>query len=166
MVDDDKKLPNRRSGQLTDWSDLETPKSLKSFLVNRIDEKKSAGLPASYVLNIDARWGEGKTFFLDRFGKSLEAEGHLVAKVNAWQDDHADDPLLSVMAAIDLAVTPLVKRERQAMNRWNAAKKAGAAIAVAAAKGVVVQVARKAIGSAVDEVGEILKVEVARGKAD
>ncbi|MGY4333050.1 hypothetical protein ACVWWG_007467 [Bradyrhizobium sp. LB7.2] len=165
MVDDDKKNSQSAIWTADRLGRAKDAEFLKSFLVNRIDEKKSAGLPASYVLNIDARWGEGKSFFLDRFGKSLEAEGYLVAKVNAWQDDHADDPLLSVMAAIDLAVTPLVKRERQALNRWNAAKRAGAAIAVAAAKGVVVQVARKAIGSAVDEVGEILKVELSAEKS-
>ncbi|WP_168859010.1 KAP family P-loop NTPase fold protein [Bradyrhizobium brasilense] len=132
---------------------------LKSFLLNRVAERKEAGMPASYVLNIDAQWGEGKSFFLARFGRMLRDDGYLVAEVNAWQDDHADDPLLSVMDAIDQAVAPLVKREKQAEDRWNEAKRTGAIIAVAAAKGAVVQIARKVIGSGVDEISTILSTE-------
>jgi len=133
---------------------------LKTFLLRRIEERKKAGLPGSYVLNVDARWGQGKSFFLDRFERSLRNEGFLVASVNAWQDDHAEDPLLSVMAAIDEAVAPLIKRERQVRELWNTAKRTGAAIAVAAAKGAAVQIAKKAIGSGVDEIGAILSIEV------
>lgn len=133
---------------------------LKTFLINRLVERRAAGLAASYVLNIDARWGQGKSFFLERFGLSLKAEGFLVASVNAWQDDHADDPLLSVMTAIDEAVAPFVKREKQALERWNAAKRTGAAIAVAAAKGAVIQIAKKAIGAGVDEIATILDADI------
>ena len=129
---------------------------LKSFLLNRIRERKEAGLPASYVLNIDAKWGQGKSFFLSRFGQTMREDGFLVAEVNAWQDDHADDPLLPVMDAIDQAVTPLIKRENRARDRWNEAKRTGAAIAIAAAKGATIQILKKALGSGVEEIGTIL----------
>ncbi|MDI3560404.1 P-loop NTPase fold protein [Bradyrhizobium sp. Arg816] len=132
---------------------------LKSFLLNRVGERKRSSLPASYVLNIDAEWGQGKSFFLSRFGRMLRKDGFIVAEVNAWQDDHADDPLLSVMDAIDQAVAPLVKREKKVRERWNEAKRTGAAIAVAAAKGATVQIARKFIGSGVDEIGTILSID-------
>ncbi|MBI5260339.1 MAG: hypothetical protein HY852_00805 [Bradyrhizobium sp.] len=132
---------------------------LKSFLLSRVNERKQSKLPSSYVLNIDAQWGQGKSFFLSRFARMLRTDGFLVAEVNAWQDDHADDPLLSVMDAIDQAVAPLVKRETRARDRWNEAKRAGAAIAVAAAKGATVQVAKRVIGSGMDEIGKILSGE-------
>ncbi|MDB5617458.1 P-loop NTPase fold protein [Tardiphaga sp.] len=135
---------------------------LKLFLINRTIERKAAGQPASYVLNIDARWGQGKSFFLSRFAKMLEADKFLVAQVNAWQDDHADDPLLSVMDAIDAAVAPLVKREKKARDWWNQAKRNGAAIAVAAAKGATIQIAKKAIGSGLDEVNSILASDTSK----
>ncbi|WP_354049658.1 P-loop NTPase fold protein [Bradyrhizobium sp. LB12.1] len=124
-------------------------------MINRVMERQEAGLPASYVLNIDAEWGQGKSFFLSRLGQTLAADGFAVAYVNAWQDDHADDPLLSVMDAIDEAVAPLVKNEKRARNRWNEAKRAGGAIAVAAAKGATIHLAKKVVGSAVDEIGAI-----------
>jgi hypothetical protein len=133
---------------------------LKSFLLNRVNERKQAGLPASYVLNIDAAWGQGKSFFLSRFGRMLRTDGFLVAEVNAWQDDHADDPLLSVMDAIDQAVAPLVAHEKLARDRWNEAKRAGAAIAVAAAKGATIQIAKKLIGSGMEEISTILSTGI------
>ncbi|MEH2577771.1 hypothetical protein V1278_006634 [Bradyrhizobium sp. AZCC 1577] len=136
---------------------------LRAFLLGRIREREEAGLPASYVLNIDAEWGRGKSFFLSRFGKQLAAEGFVVAHVNAWQDDHAEDPLLSVMDAIDQAVAPLVKKEKRARDRWEAAKRTGGALAVAAAKGATVHLARKVLGSGIDEIGSILKTGVPEG---
>ena len=39
---------------------------LKDFIENRILERKDAGFPCNYVLNLDADWGSGKTFFLTR----------------------------------------------------------------------------------------------------
>jgi KAP family P-loop domain len=129
---------------------------LRSFLLNRLTERKEANRPESYVLNIDASWGQGKSFFLSRFASMLRNDGFLVAEVNAWQDDHADDPLLSVMDAIDRAADPLIKREKRARERWNEVKRTGAAIAVAAARGPSVQIARRLIGDGIDEISTIL----------
>ena len=145
------------------WSDdrldrVDDARFLKSFLLNRIRERKDSERAASYVLNIDAKWGQGKTFFLSRFAEMLRSENFLVAEVNAWQDDHADDPLLPVMDAIDQAVAPLVRRENYARDRWNEVKRTGTAIAIAAAKGATVQIGKKLIGSGLDEIGKILSV--------
>lgn len=99
-----------------------------------------------------------RPFFLSRFAKMLHDDGFLVAEVNAWQDDHADDPLLSVMDAIDQAVTPIVENEERVRNRWNEAKRTGVAIAVAAAKGATLQIGKKLIGDGLEEIGGILSV--------
>lgn len=80
------------------------------ILTSRIEERGKAGQKKSYVLNVDSQWGAGKTFFLLRLGKHLKEEGHLVVHVNAWEDDHAEDPLLAVMAAVDgMLETDLLK---------------------------------------------------------
>ncbi|MCA1372308.1 MULTISPECIES: P-loop NTPase fold protein [unclassified Bradyrhizobium] len=129
---------------------------LKDFLLGRLSERKQAKLSESYVLNIDAQWGQGKSFFLSRFARMLRDEHFLVAEVNAWHDDHADDPLLSVMNAVDQAVAPLVEHENHVRDRWNEVKRTGAAIAIAAAKGAAVQATKKLIGSGIDEIGAIL----------
>ena len=41
---------------------------LQRFLVARINERAARGIPKSYVLNIDAKWGFGKSYFLQRLG--------------------------------------------------------------------------------------------------
>jgi hypothetical protein len=58
----------------------------------------------SFVLNLDAEWGYGKTFFLNRFAKDLGAE-HIVLRYNAWANDYAKDPLLSFISQITLELS-------------------------------------------------------------
>jgi hypothetical protein len=89
-------------------------KWLADFLRRRSKELSDRGEKRAYVLNIDARWGDGKTFFMKRFRDEL-AQAHIAVYVDAWRDDFADDPLTAVMAAIDEVVAqrtkkPLVKK--------------------------------------------------------
>ena len=67
---------------------------LVDFLNRKVAERGKLGATRSFALNIDATWGDGKSFFLANLRRSLESRGHVVALVNAWADDHADDPLL------------------------------------------------------------------------
>jgi hypothetical protein len=80
---------------------------------------------------------------------ALESEGFLVALVNAWADDHADDPLLSVMSAIDAAIAPIAKHSSK-MDK--SLKDTTQRIAIAAVKGAATQVAKRIIGEAADEI--------------
>jgi hypothetical protein len=108
------------------------------------------------VLNLDAAWGNGKTFFLERFKRHLEAAGYLVAGVNAWRDDHAEDPLIAVMSAIDNAVEPHIGRREDVRKAWQTVKRHGAAVAIAATKGAAMHWTRKAIGEGLDQALEAI----------
>lgn len=121
------------------------------FLRTRIVEREKIGAPKSYVLNLDAKWGDGKTFFIRHLAETLRHHGHLVAEVNAWKDDHADDPLLAVMAAIDVAIAPLTARDEKIAAVWNDVRRVGARVAIAAAKGTAFHWLRKAMGEGVDD---------------
>lgn len=129
---------------------------LASFLRGRIQERAQRGQKAYYVLNIDAGWGGGKSFFLARLGEQYAANGSLVAHVNAWLDDHADDPLIAVMAAIEESVRPLLA-DAPRKKVWNAIKRNGLAIAAAAGKGAVMRLLERGIGSGVNEIAALLK---------
>jgi hypothetical protein len=88
---------------------------IRRFLAARTRERQSgstAGPARGFVLNIDAPWGTGKTFFLTRLADELRHEGHLVAFVNAWRDDHAEDPLVAVMAAIEDVISPFLRQKK------------------------------------------------------
>jgi len=53
----------------------------------------------NYVLNLNAEWGAGKTYFLKRWSKDLFVD-YPIVYIDAWQQDYSDDPFLTVIAAI------------------------------------------------------------------
>lgn len=65
----------------------------------------------SFVLAVDAGYGEGKTFFLERLTKQLRVN-HPVAYVDAWKDDLANDPLAAIVATLEDAFQPYLKDEK------------------------------------------------------
>ena len=70
---------------------------IRRFTVGHLELREKAGEPRTYVLNLDANWGAGKSFFLMRFKNHLEAHGHISVYVNAWEDDHSNDPFMTVV---------------------------------------------------------------------
>jgi hypothetical protein len=129
---------------------------LKQFLVRRIEERYEEGRTKSYVLNLDAGWGHGKTFFLTRFKRQLEAEGYLAVYVNAWEDDHADDPMIAVMAAIDETIAPRLKKKKMLTKVWGATKSSFGEILVTAVTHSAKKAASKVLGEGADAIEDIL----------
>jgi len=67
-----------------------------SFLTNFLIAEANNG---GYVLNINAPWGTGKTYFLNRWLIDLK-ENHPVVYIDAWKQDFSNDPMLSVVSSI------------------------------------------------------------------
>ncbi len=65
---------------------------LTAFLVN----KSKTG---NYVLNLNAGWGAGKSYFLKRWIETIK-DYYPTVYIDAWRDDHLKDPLLNVVAEI------------------------------------------------------------------
>ena len=59
----------------------------------------------AYTIAVDARYGEGKSFFLRRLAEHLSIN-HPVAFVDAWADDLADEPLTALAATLKKALEP------------------------------------------------------------
>jgi hypothetical protein len=129
---------------------------LKHFLIGRIVERQSVGKPRSFVLNIDAQWGTGKTYFLDRFAEQLVNEGFLVARVNAWEDDYVEDPLISVLEVIESAVEPFLSGAPAIAGILQGIRSNGVEIAVSLARGTIATLGRKFIGEAVDGIPDLV----------
>jgi hypothetical protein len=125
---------------------------LKQFLIRRIEERSEEDRRKSYVLNLDAGWGHGKTFFLTRLKRHLEAEGYLAVYVNAWEDDHAEDPMIAVMAAIDEVLAPRLKKKGALRKSWDVAKRSGLEIATTAGIFGTKKLLSKLIGEGVEAV--------------
>lgn len=54
----------------------------------------------SLTVSLDGGWGTGKTFFLKRWQKQLQAEGFHAIYFNAWEDDFHADPLVAIVGQL------------------------------------------------------------------
>ncbi|MCU4360547.1 MULTISPECIES: P-loop NTPase fold protein [Acinetobacter] len=75
--------------------DLWGRKYLGERLTNYVDR-----LQCGAVLTLDARWGEGKTWFVKHWQKHLEHTGHNVIYLDAFANDYLDDPFLVITSEI------------------------------------------------------------------
>lgn len=145
---DDDKLDRRQDAEF-----------LYNFLVGQVDKRRGQGRPGSYVLNVDSAWGGGKSFFLDGFAEDAASKGHIVVRINAWKDDHAQDPYVAIMAAIDNAFAPYIKKSGPVKKSWEKAKSSGGAIALRVAGAVTKGLIKKHTGVSLDELGDIIATE-------
>ena len=124
---------------------------IADFIAGQIDVRRKTDRVASYVLNIDSPWGGGKSFFMERFADQLRADGHLVAEINAWRDDHSDDPLISLMSAIESVLAPYLKKERTVAKAWKGAKTNGVRIAGKIAVATAKTAFKRYVGQGIEE---------------
>lgn len=55
----------------------------------------------SFVMTVSSPYGGGKTFFIDLWKKYLDDNGYKTLYYNAWENDVADNPLMSFIASFD-----------------------------------------------------------------
>ena len=104
------------------WNDCQTgreeqSKILTSLLMNRYDylnsvEKAKAGVVNTFSLNINASWGKGKTFFIERWAEDLRAAGHIVLEFNAWEHDYSSDAMPSLLTSLYSQISDIVNKTR------------------------------------------------------
>lgn len=70
---------------------------LTSFLVDK-------GTDGNYVLNLDAQWGAGKTWFIRRWMHEI-SNTYPTVYIDAWKNDHSGDPFLTVVSEIKSSLT-------------------------------------------------------------
>ncbi|WP_300674056.1 P-loop NTPase fold protein [Desulfoluna sp.] len=81
---------------------------LTKYLIGKYEDSFITVGGESFVLNIDAEWGFGKTYFLREWEKDLRAlnPGHPVVYYNAWENDFSKDPLISFISEINTELKP------------------------------------------------------------
>lgn len=55
----------------------------------------------SCVIALNGKWGTGKTTFIKMWEKYMENANYKVLHFNAWEDDYADDPFISLLATFN-----------------------------------------------------------------
>ncbi len=79
-----------------------------SFLINYLTKRFELKTKDSFVLNINAHWGYGKTFFLKSLKEELEKE-HEVIYFDAWKNDFTKEPLLAFFSEINNSLEKYLK---------------------------------------------------------
>ncbi len=86
-----------------EWDgDVLKRKKYSLFLTKYLEDKGE-----DCVININAPWGSGKTFFLEKWFVDLK-EKHPVVYFNAWKNDYSNDPLISIISCINKEIIPLL----------------------------------------------------------
>lgn len=67
-----------------------------SFLINYLTKRFELKTKNPFVLNINAPWGYGKTFFLKSLKEELEKE-HEVIYFDAWKNDFTKRAFISIL---------------------------------------------------------------------
>ena len=79
-----------------------------SFLINYLTKRFELKTKDPFVLNINAPWGYGKTFFLKSLKEELEKE-HEVIYFDAWKNDFTKEPLLAFFSEINNSLEKYLK---------------------------------------------------------
>ncbi|UIJ76568.1 KAP family P-loop NTPase fold protein [Acinetobacter sp. SH20PTE14] len=143
----------------TAWEgDLWDRRRLGEQLTNYVDR-----LNCGAVLALDARWGEGKTWFVRHWAKHLMDTEHNVIYLDAFANDYLEDPFLTIAAEISQTFKESKEIDDDEIKDFNA-KTASVLISLAA---VIPMIAAKAgmhwigMGGA----GEAFKEVYEEGKA-
>ena len=88
---------------VTEWDgDVLKRKKYSLFLTDYLVNKNDA-----FVININASWGSGKTFFIENWHNDIK-DNYPAVLFNAWENDFSNDPFLSVISCINKTLIPLI----------------------------------------------------------
>lgn len=133
----------------------ESAEFLTSYLIKRYALASKRGHADTFVLNIRADWGFGKTFFLQRWAKDLQQLGFPVVSFNAWENDFCDDPLIGFIAEINDALSGYFKEIPVAKRHLDEALAIGRKLIKPVSLGVASVIAKQLSGYSIDRLHEL-----------
>ncbi len=140
--------------------------TIERYLVSEMEVFQDLGREESIVLAIDAPYGLGKSWFMDRLARQLELS-HPVARIDAWADDAGDEPLTAFMAAIDDALAPYLSTSTKLRDRLTAVKASALPVMGKLVSGALVKALGKIAGDEIeDQIGTTIEQAVRRAKDD
>ncbi|PKN42171.1 MAG: hypothetical protein CVU60_08110 [Deltaproteobacteria bacterium HGW-Deltaproteobacteria-18] len=74
---------------------------LSNYLINKYKNFQNIGIKKTFVLNINADWGFGKTYLLKNWADDLARNGHPVVYFDAWENDFSNEPLVAFISTIN-----------------------------------------------------------------
>jgi hypothetical protein len=153
--------------ETTGWTeDVLNRKPYADFLTRYLVSRANSGGDGTlkpFTLAIDAEWGHGKTFFVERWAKDLQnGELQRITLVfDAWKADYTSDPVVSFMAEFKACIDDYIQSsgvqislQERATEAVQKAFKGMRRAIMPAGKVVLTSLLKKASGVAVDEVIE------------
>lgn len=128
---------------------------LTTLLVNLYDEGRYKD--QSFVLNLNAAWGLGKTYFLRNWAEDLKRHGHLVVIFDAWRNDFSDDALLSFISEIGESLMEQLDSEGDAINRVKKMRTVASRYAKSVTPLLASILAKRLTGKGIDELKKLIE---------
>lgn len=129
---------------------------LSRYLINLYNSEGST--PANhYVLNVNAEWGFGKTYFLKNLQIDLQKRGHQTVYFDAWKNDFSDKPMLGFITEINDSLIDFLDQD-EALNHDTKDKiKKGLTIFKKAAGPLIIGfLAKRIVGASLEQILEQL----------
>lgn len=92
-------------------------KFLTDYLIGKKERPLNNFNNGSFVLNVNAEWGFGKTYFLKNWADDLASQGHPTVYFDAWENDFSKDPLIAFIASINEQLKPYFTKSPKAQKR-------------------------------------------------
>ena len=92
-------------------------KFLSKYLINKFNNEENA--TDSFVLNINADWGFGKTYFLENWNRDLKTDGYPVVFFNAWDSDYYEDPMIAFICEIKTQLKSYFANDKKTKTLFN-----------------------------------------------
>lgn len=143
----------------------EAAEFLTSFLMKRYQLASRHGSADTFVLNIRADWGFGKSFFLQRWAKDLEANFPVVF-FDAWKNDYCDDPLVGFIAEINDGLSDYFKEVPLAQKRLDQALAVGKKLIKPVSIGIAAILAKQLSGYTIDQIQSIYSIDNSNDEDD
>ncbi len=141
---------------------------LTRYLRGRVLGSGTSIVQKPFTMALDANWGSGKTFFIQRWSKDLrvtaaDSPGHTVVSFDAWAADYAADPLVAFMSELRSELQKAVaasdlgtQAKTKAQNALSKATKNIRQLALPVAGLALKAAVRKLIGAEVDEIADAI----------
>ena len=101
---------------MEEWNgkkDLLNRKKESEFLTTYLLKRHENNPSKPFVLNINAEWGFGKTFFLQNLSEDLKNQDYPILYFDAWQNDYTNEPLISFISEMDTLLTPFFSKDKK-----------------------------------------------------
>lgn len=100
----------------THWDDdllerRENAQFLYNLVIQKYKKYHSKEGSSALCFALDADWGAGKSFFIDRWSKDVEIFEHPTIHFDAWANDLSDDPLIGFLASLKRELQPWIDRK-------------------------------------------------------